>query len=301
MVEVEGYSLPRPAIIACIVLARVKLALGDFGEVRNLLERARATIQKNHLKQITMPAAAYRARLLLTLGDLETVAEWAQEVEPTIGDPLNPALEYDHISLARVWLKQGRLAETRQLLARLLPLAGESGRIGRVIELLVLQVTTNFAQKEGGEAMAALERALILAEPEGYIRTFVDEGEPMREAIGKWRSEAGRHEDVTKVQTRLMAYADKLLEAFPSNAPKLLIKNELGDSLVLGVSLLESLSKRELEVLHLIAEGLSNPAIAQRLFLSTGTVKIHIKHIYGKLDVNSRTQAVARLRESNLQ
>jgi LuxR family maltose regulon positive regulatory protein len=97
-----------------------------------------------------------------------------------------------------------------------------------------------------------------------------------------------------------MAYADKLLEAFANSATQLATTNEPANSPVLQASLVEPLSARELEVLHLIAEGLSNDAIAQKLFLSTSTVKVHIKHIYGKLEVNSRTQAVARLHELNL-
>jgi LuxR family maltose regulon positive regulatory protein len=305
MVE-ESYSLARPAIVSCILLARVQLALGDFDEARKLLERAWGKIQKNHLKQISIPVAAYRARILLALGDLETALEWAREIEPTISDPLNPSLEYDHISLARVWRKQDRLPEASQLLARLLLPAEQAGRMGRVIEILALQVTVNLAQGEDADVLASLERALILAEPEGYIRTFVDEGEPMRDVISNWRVVTGRQKNPTAIQARLMAYADRLLQAFINNSPQLPIiaqhpfgTNEPSSSPVLQASLVEPLSSRELEVLHLIAEGLSNLAIAEKLFLSAGTVKVHIKHIYSKLDVNSRTQAVARLRELN--
>ena len=128
----------------------------------------------------------------------------------------------------------------------------------------------------------------------------------MGEAIRNWRLATGRHKNPTAVQARLMAYTDRLLQAFINNSPQLPIiaqhplrTNEPASSPVLQSSLVEPLSSRELEVLHLIAEGLSNLAIAQKLFLSTGTVKVHIKHIYSKLDVNSRTQAVARLRELN--
>ena len=146
--------------------------------------------------------------------------------------------------------------------------------------------------------MSALAQALGLAEPEGFIRIFLDEGEPMREVIRIWGLETGRQKKLTDLQKRLMIYADKLLEAFTDNVPR--IQSRPTDSPVLQSSVVDPLSARELEVLHLIAEGLSNDAIAQKLFLSTGTVKVHLKHIYGKLDVNSRTQAVARLRELNL-
>jgi LuxR family maltose regulon positive regulatory protein len=146
--------------------------------------------------------------------------------------------------------------------------------------------------------MSALAQALGLAEPEGFIRIFLDEGEPMREVIRIWGLETGRQKKLTELQKRLMIYADKLLEAFTDNVPQ--IQSKPTDSPVLQASLLDPLTARELEVLHLTAEGLSNDAIARKLFLSTGTIKVHLKHIYGKLDVNSRTQAVARLRELNL-
>jgi LuxR family maltose regulon positive regulatory protein len=305
--EVEGYSLARPAIVGCILLARVKLALGDLDEARELLQRAWGWIQKNRLKQISVPVAAYRARILLELGDLETPVEWAHEIEPTIGDPLNPALEYDHISLVRVWLKLGRLTDARQLLARLLPPAEQARRTGRVIELLALQVLASLAQNQEGDALAVLERALMLAEPEGYVRTFLDEGELMREAIRNWRSATGRRKNLSEPQRRLLVYADKLLGAFSNSTTQLPIitqypsgTNHSVNSQIPQSPLVDPLSTREREVLHLIAEGLSNDAIAQKLFLSTSTVKVHLKHIYSKLDVNSRTQAVARLHELKL-
>jgi ATP/maltotriose-dependent transcriptional regulator MalT len=109
----------------------------------------------------------------------------------------------------------------------------------------------------------------------------------------------GRHKDLTKAQARLIAYADKLLEALTTESPPSPVAGENSGSLVHSPGLVEPLTARELEVLQLIAEGLSNLAIAQKLFLSTGSVKVHFKHIYGKLEVNSRTQAIARLRELN--
>ena len=130
----------------------------------------------------------------------------------------------------------------------------------------------------------------------------------MRDAISNWRVVTARQKNLTVVQARLMVYTDKLLQAFINNSPQLPIialhslgANQSANSQVLQSSLVDPLSSRELEVLHLIAEGLSNDAIARKLFLATSTVKVHLKHIYGKLDVNSRTQAVARLHELNLQ
>jgi len=199
------------------------------------------------------------------------------------------------------------LAQALATLERPLQKAEALGLVWLQVKVHSLRALTYASLGDPSQAQVSLQRALTLAEPEGYIRIFVEEGEPMREVIGAWKLETGRHKNLTELQTCLMAYADKLFEAFTDNAPQLAIiakhpfgTNERANSPVLQASLVESLSARELEVLHLIAEGLSNDAIAQKLYLSTSTVKVHLKHIYGKLDVNSRTQAVARLHELNL-
>jgi LuxR family maltose regulon positive regulatory protein len=287
---VRGYSLTRPEIIGCMLLAPVKLALRELTEARTLLERAWNMIQKNGLKQITIPVAANRARLLLSLGDEKPAFEWAQKLEPTaIVDPLDPALEYDQMTLARVWLQQGRLSEAQNLLARLLPAAEVAGRMGRVIEMLALKARLNSAEKQAVEAFVALERALILAAPEGFVRTFVDEGEPMRELLSAFYSKQENQSRRSYIATLLAAFG-------PPRTPPTSANHRPS----VNQDLVEPLSGRELDVLRLIVEGLSNQAIAQKLFLSTGTVKVHIKHIYAKLDVNSRTQAVARVNELDL-
>ena len=179
--------------------------------------------------------------------------------------------------------------------------------MGSAIAVLILQSLVFQIQNNTARALECLEHALTLAEPEGYIRIFVDEGEPMKKAIENLRIKIGKRKDGTKVQTRLIAYADKLLDAFSGNEAQIatIAQHPLGtdqaaNSPVLHPFLIEPLSARELEVLHLIVEGLSNDAIARKLFLSISTVKVHLKHIYGKLQVNSRTQAIARFHELNL-
>jgi LuxR family maltose regulon positive regulatory protein len=195
-------------------------------------------------------------------------------------------------------MAQARWDEALGLLTRLQPVVESGARKTGLIELLALRALALETQAHSAESVEALVRALTLAEPEGYDRIFVDEGKPMEKAIRNFRGEIGKRKDPTELQTRLIRYTDKLLEAFTDNLPQLQI--EPANSPGLEVSLVDPLSARELEVLRLIAEGLSNDAIAKKLYLSTGTVKVHLKHIYGKLDVNSRTQAVARLRELNL-
>jgi ATP/maltotriose-dependent transcriptional regulator MalT len=298
--ELGGYSLKRPEIIGLILLTRVKLALGEIGEARSTLEHAWGTIQKYNLKQITIPAPAYRARLLLQMGNLRTAAEWAATIELPTEGPLSPALEYDYITLARIQLAQGQLAEARQLLARLLPPAEEAGRISRAIEILALQALVASAQQDRAEALAALKHALTLGEPEGFVRSFVDEGEQMRQLLLDYQTVIKKKigDGLDGESLRLLTYTDKLLAAFSQLA--LGEKSKYED-------ILEPLSERELDILHLIATGRSNKEIADLLVIAVSTVKSHINNVYSKLGVRNRIQAVAiaqdmgLLDESNLQ
>lgn len=302
---------PYVSIAGHTWLAWLRQAQGDVTGSHESIQSALQLVQQQQVSRFwpLPPAACYQARMWIVQGDLAAAGRWAQAsgLNPT-NPPVTYLYEVDCLTLARLLIAQSNLDTAESLLFRLQQAAASARRGGSLIEILILQAITFAAQKRSEEAFAALERALTLAEPEGYIRTFVDEGEPMRKVIGNWRSEADRHKDLTEVQTRLMAYSDKLLTAFSGGVPQLAIiakhpfgTNQPANSPILQSSLVDPLSTRELEVLRLIAEGLSNLAIAQRLFLSTGTVKVHLKHIYGKLDVNSRTQAVARLHELNLQ
>ena len=225
---------------------------------------------------------------------LEAASQWAHERELVFegalvatGDP-NPThgLDYfmliEYVVLARILIAQERLGEATDLLQRLLEAAEAGERTTRVIEILNLQALAFQAEGDMPRAVTALERAVILAEPEGFLRIFVDEGPPMAHLL-------------YKAATRGIApeYARRLLAAFP------VTKQEQTDSAETQApksDLIEQLSKREVEVLQLIAEGLTNPEIASRLFLSLNTVKAHTRNIYGKLGVNNRTQAVSRAR-----
>jgi LuxR family maltose regulon positive regulatory protein len=137
------------------------------------------------------------------------------------------------------------------------------------------------AAQSGGDtaqAISTLEQALTLAEPGGFIRTFVDEGPPMKALLKKIKAQDGD----------LKEYIHKLLAAFGEK------ENYTSST---SPPLIEPLSERELEVLQLISEGLTNREIADRLYLSVNTVKVHTRNIYGKLGVNNRTQAAAKARD----
>lgn len=229
--------------------------------------------------------ALFQARLWIAQGDLEAARRWAQGrelyqyIDAALQEESQASIEhrllkYELLVLARLLIAQERLDETLALLESLLPIAERRNRPAMVIEICLLQALAFQAQGNLDRAMASLERALSLAEAEGYVRIFVDEGEPVARLL-YLAAERGIAPE----------YAGRLLAAFPALEPTVQEPQ---------AEIVEPLSERELHVLRLIAEGLSNQEIAQRLVVSLSTVKWHAGNIYGKLGVSSRTQAVAR-------
>jgi LuxR family maltose regulon positive regulatory protein len=269
---------------SAIALALVGQARGNSNEADEMIRRAAAIAQKWNMPPTIVRVAALETRLWLMRGQWRAAAHWAQANSIGADDELSALLEFEHCTLARVMIARQKWDDAQQLLSRLLLAAERAGRLGRVIEILALQALAAYAQGDTAGAVDALERALTLAEPEGYIRTFVDEGEPIRLLLERVKAE----------DRGMKEYAAQLLAAFK-------VMDKLHPSAFIPQpSLVESLSERELEVLRLIADGLSNHEIADKLVIGLGTVKTHINNIFGKLDVKSRTQAVARARELNL-
>jgi DNA-binding CsgD family transcriptional regulator len=178
--------------------------------------------------------------------------------------------------LARLLIAQGKLEAAESLLLRLHHAAAAAERHGSLIEILILQAITCAAQGRAKAAWAALDQALGLAEAEGFVRVFLDEGAPVVELLRR-----------AVAQDRHARYALHVLKA-------------VGDTAAAPQGLVEPLSERELEVLRRVAAGYSNKAIAQDLVVALSTVKKHISNIYGKLEADSRVQAVARARELGL-
>ncbi len=219
----------------------------------------------------------------------------------SVDDDLSYLREFEHVTLARLLIAEYRrdredrsIHEAIGLLERLLKAAEAGGRMGSMIEILVLQALAHEAQGDISSALAPLERALMLAEPEGYVGIFVDEGPPMADLLTRMKDEAA----LLLAGGRMKEYCHKLLAACATKEdihPPPLVKQA-----VTLQPLVEPLSERELEVLQLIADGLSNREIGERLFLALSTVKGHNQNIYGKLQVQRRTEAVARARELGL-
>jgi LuxR family transcriptional regulator, maltose regulon positive regulatory protein len=264
-----------------IALSRVRLALGDPEGALAAAREAEREAQSSDNVHAIVDAAVSKARLHLARGELADAAS-EQGRAASVGDvrPYSRALE--RIGLARLLIARNETDKALRLLAELRETAG------RKIETLALQALALWAGNKREPAVNTLAEALALAEPEDYIRTFVDEGSPMAELLsglleaqqrGRLDSPIGAH------------YLRKLLAA---------LERDVWGAAQPATELPESLSERELEVLQLIAAGKSNRRISSELFVSVGTVKTHINNLYRKLGVHSRTQALARARELDL-
>ena len=268
-------------------VAKAQLALTDgdaYGALALLEDADRVFVSEYY--PLTRPIPAQAARIHATQGQLRQAGAWASERGLSVEDSLTYVSEYEHITLARVLLAQGtrthdprRIEEAVALLERLLIAAETGGRWRSVIEILVLQA---LAEHDRGHTVAGLDplgRALTLAEPEGYIRTFVAEGSPIADMLGVAASRGITPE-----------YVRRLLDAFGRGDRRS----------VDSQSLVEPLSARELDVLRLLASDLDGPGIADELFVGLSTVRTHTKSIYAKLGVNSRRAAVRRGEELGL-
>ena len=272
--------------------ARLKEAEGDLATALDLLNEAKRLYVRTPVPDFH-PIVALKARVYLRQGRLSEALDWARERGLSVDDDLSYLCEFEHITLTRVLIAQhqndplaGSIHGAIDFLERLLQAAEAGERMGSMIEILVVQALAFQAQGNVSQALASLERALALAEPEGYVRIFVDEGEPMRLLIEK----QSRSRNKT-----FPGYVDKLLAAFaqPTAVPQPKVED-------LQSMIIEPLSERELEVLKLLGTELSGPEIARELIVSLNTLRTHTKNIFNKLGVNNRRAAVRRAEELDL-
>jgi len=281
-----------------IALARLQHARGEYGAAITALENfSHLAHQRNFFPPLLARAAAAKARLALAQGDLPGAIGWAEASGLHVDDEPTFPREAEYLTLARVLIARGRgdpegpfFDDALRLIDRLLEAAEGGARMGSAIEILVLRALALRARRETSGAFVTLDRALTLAEAEGYVRVFVDEGAPMAALLSEFlraRRKVGRGVK----QLASLGYVRRLLAVFEPPAQH---------AQATGQPLPEHLTGREREVLALIAEGLSNQEIAARLFLTTSTVKWYVHSILRKLEVDSRTKAIARARELHL-
>ena len=281
---------------AYIGLAFIHQARGDAGGASALMQQAvqRAERQNPSQTRGTKEVEAAQAWLFLMQGDEAAALGWVQRCGLSVDQDLNHLREREYLTLVRVLIAQHRLDEAVKWLANLLQLAEAQGRTGSVIEILMLQAEALHASGEVNQAIERLSRALSRAEPEGYIRLFVDEGVPMARLLVQLH--ARRKSD----QPGSLGYREKLLALLGRTHVEGLPHLAAGVAGLGTYPLSEPLSERELEVLRLIGAGCSNREIADRLVIAVSTVKWYVNAIYGKLQVESRTRAIARARELNI-
>jgi LuxR family maltose regulon positive regulatory protein len=272
-----------------IAKSKLEQSLGNLESAVSYLQKAELIARNTETARGITPIKALQVRLWINMGDMHSAEHGFKDSGLDINnnvilDSLHFLDEYSLITLARLYIAKGRLGEARRLLDQLQLFATSAGRQGRVIEILVLQALAEYAGGEKMHAVDTLTKALALAEPQGYIRLFVDEGIKMEELLELVSKSRGVGE--------MTSYVDKLLRTFRDRMAKPSVPHQQ--------PLIEPLSQRELEILNLVADGMSNRQIADMLVLATGTVKKHLNNIFGKLDVQNRTQSVARARELHL-
>ncbi|HMQ33870.1 MAG TPA: LuxR C-terminal-related transcriptional regulator [Chloroflexaceae bacterium] len=281
-----------------IGLARVQLARGQADAARATMAQAVAYARRTGVPRLADWLGAEQARLDLALGDVASAAAWDQERRLDPAGHLSYLEELDYLALALLRAAQSRGPEALRLLARLRGLAEAQGRGGSLVEIFALTALAARASGDPAGAQAALARALAMAAPEGYLRTFVDLGPPMRELLAARLAGPEPPGDAER------ASIGRLLAAFPSepNVGAVASKAPVRPA-ALGPqpsALIEPPTPRELEVLGWIGEGLRNEEIAEQLVVGLATVKKHINNLYAKLEVSSRTQALKRARELGL-
>ncbi len=313
VLELLGEYSPSNAAVAYISLAIICYEWNDLDATEKYLERSKQLAQQyDHVVDRMVLNDLYLSRLKLARGDVSSAASIVSQAEHTARQK-NILIRLVSLAYAQAWihLRQGELGAVVQLaqqnnlplmqaraliaqgdprtaleIVELLRQKAESkGLVGRLLEVMAVQSIALYAHGEKAKALELLGEVLARAEPEGFIRLFLDEGPSMAQLL----SEA--------VSSGIMPdYISKLLAAFQAEAQTSRDK----PNLPLAQPLIEPLSQRELKVLYLIAQGLSNREISERLFLALSTVKGHNQKIFNKLQVQSRTEAVARARELGL-
>jgi LuxR family maltose regulon positive regulatory protein len=278
-----------------VAMAQVRASVGEHDEAGRLLDLAETLYRRGFYPEIR-PIAATRARLAVAAGDLASATEWSRDRGVSVGDDPDYLCEYEHLTLVRFLLAEGRSAPRSDrsggdappvvaalgLLDRLHAAAAEAGREGSLVEIRALQALAHDVRGDERLAMAALEQAVRRTpEPDSYVRLYLDEGTPMLDLLRRAVTKRGISLP-QRLQRHLVRAAAPEEEALPQQ------------------SLVNPLSHRELDVLRLLNSDLTGPDIARQLYVSLNTLRTHTKRIFTKLDANNRAAAVRRARQLGL-
>lgn len=282
----EGLKLSRMGgfvayqIFGYALLAKIYAAQGDPNQANEMLQKAEWLGRDSEYDLVMALVTEMRIRMWIRQENLAAAEDWAQAHQADSIDDQDAAGEIEQILVAEVFAAQGKFDQALNLLSQLLNAAQAARRMESVLRILILQALIYQTQQKTDRALSVLERVLTFGESEGYLRILVDHGDPMAQLL---RIAMARG-IVPNYVARLLATFDEQTEGVSTTTQ----------------ALVEPLSERETEVLRLIVAGLSNPEIAAELTIAESTVKTHINHIYGKLDVKTRTQAVAIAREREI-
>jgi LuxR family maltose regulon positive regulatory protein len=268
-------------------LAALHRSQGNISQGIELVERSIHAIHKRESALFLYVCQVQEADYWAQAGNYSAAQQWAEERGLSADRVIDYLGDYELYALTRLWIVKDQADEADALASRLVANAEASGRFGREIDFLVLQA---LARQKAGRQVAALQslrQALEMGEAEGYIRTFLDEGQQLLDMLLY----------ISRKKTRASAYARLLLSK--AKGHKAQEQKGIHSSQQLK-PLIEPLTHREIAVLRQMASGDSNQEIAQRLVISVGTVKAHIYHITAKFGARSRTEAVARAREAGL-
>ncbi len=264
--------------------AQLKEAAGDLETALALLDEAKRVYIQTLVPDLR-PIAALKARIYLKQGRPDKARAWAAERGLSLADEVSYLHEFEYLTLARLEIAN---PQVNALLARLLQAAEAQKRRGSALDILLVQALAHEAQGNRPQALAALKRALSLAEPEGYVQMFLDEGSSMAQLLLK-----------AAVSGIMPDYTGKLLAAFEAEQLRSARESPLPTPPA-SQPPIEPISQRELEVLRLFKTELSGPEIARELVIALSTVRTHTKSIYSKLNVNNRRAAVKRAEELHL-
>ncbi len=296
---------PVLALYGYVALSRLQAAKKEYNNALETLASFEAQVERRgRLAWLDARLASWKARIELMHGNLEAAAHWVDRQGLDNGEDPAYTKEPEHLSLVRVLIEQARISGSEPLaqqaldrLDRLLALADSQKRIASAIEIQMLRAQALNELEDAGGSLAALERAFSMAAPGGYLRVFLDEGQPMLELLSHCRSLRAQASHQSRKEKYLpgLAYFDRLMSAFSEDLPTAQ-GTPTGEGPSAG-GLIEPLSAREMEVLRLVAAGHSTDQIAAELFISRGTVRNHLKSIYSKLGAHTRMQAVQLARE----